>query len=78
MVFYYEQDFVTEECPHCGNEVMVRWDAEQDGHIMHCPFCGEPMMLCSVCPESSCDWTEEHGRKVTRKEVSSCQNDITG
>lgn len=78
MVFYCEQDFVTEECPYCGKEVTVCWDEEQDGHVMHCPFCGESMMLCSICPESSCDWTEEHGCKVERKEVSSCQEDITG
>lgn len=41
MAFYCEQDFVTEECPHCGKEVTVYWDEEQDGHVMHCPFCGD-------------------------------------
>lgn len=77
MAFYCEQDFVTEECPHCGEEITVCWNAEQDGYVMYCPFCGEPMICCAVHFRKAAV-QEEHGRKVTRKEVSSCQNDITG
>lgn len=42
-------DMVYEVCPHCGDEVAIRWDVEYYGYIAHCPVCGGKLMLCSQC-----------------------------
>lgn len=67
---YCEQDFVTEVCPHCGNENTVCWNVEKDGYVMYCPKCGERIMLCSECRylDSGCDWTVEHGCKMEQNQ----------
>ena len=54
---------IVEMCPNCGNEVAVWWDMQKDGYQIFCPYCGKPMMLCSMCDRSPCDWAEEKGCK---------------
>lgn len=54
---------IVEMCPNCGNEVAVWWDMQKDGYQIFCPHCGKPMMLCSMCDRSPCDWAEEKGCK---------------
>lgn len=49
---------VTEYCPHCDREITVSWNVEQDGYQIFCPNCGETIMLCSMCDQKPCDWTE--------------------
>lgn len=49
---------VTEYCPHCDRETTVLWDVEQKGYQIYCPNCGETIMLCSMCDQKPCDWTE--------------------
>ena len=54
---------IVEMCPNCENEVAVCWDIQKDGYQIFCPYCGKPMMLCSMCDRSPCDWAEEKGCK---------------
>lgn len=43
------QTEVTEFCPHCKNEVTLRWNVKDRGYKAYCPVCGERLMLCSTC-----------------------------
>jgi len=47
---------VTEMCPHCMNEIEMRWDTDTMGFKAFCPVCGERLMLCDECmhAEDSC------------------------
>ena len=54
---------IVEMCPNCETEVAVWWDIQKDGYQIFCPYCGKPMMLCSMCDRSPCDWAEEKGCK---------------
>lgn len=51
---------VTELCPHCMNEVEMRWDTDYFGFKAFCPVCGECLMLCDECRHteepSPCDY----------------------
>lgn len=54
---------VTELCPHCENEIEIRWDTGKRGFKAFCPVCGGQLMLCDECrhtPDgegpSSCDY----------------------
>lgn len=52
---------VTEVCPHCGNEIEMRWDTDTRGFKAFCPVCGERLMLCDECRHTvelpcSCDY----------------------
>lgn len=40
---------VTEPCPHCGNEIEMRWNTDADGFKAFCPVCGKRLMLCDEC-----------------------------
>lgn len=40
---------VTEQCPHCDEEVTIIWDVREYGYKAYCPVCGEKLMLCSEC-----------------------------
>lgn len=42
-------DLVYEVCPHCNDEVCLRWDVEERGYVAYCPSCGEKIYLCSKC-----------------------------
>ena len=55
----YRTYMVTEWCPHCENEVEMRWDVETFGYKAFCPVCGKRLMLCDECRhsgEGSCDY----------------------
>ncbi|MCM1237283.1 MAG: phage terminase large subunit family protein, partial [Ruminococcus flavefaciens] len=51
---------VTEVCPHCENEVEMRWDTDTKGFRAFCPHCGKRLMLCDECMHtegcSACDY----------------------
>ena len=55
---------VTEFCPHCENEIEMRWDTDRLGYKAFCPVCGNRLMLCDECrhsgpdgrPIGSCDY----------------------
>lgn len=40
---------VTETCPHCENEIVMRWDTDKQGFKAFCPVCGKRLMLCDEC-----------------------------
>lgn len=40
---------VTEVCPHCENEIEMRWSVEAQGYKAICPVCGGRLMLCDEC-----------------------------
>jgi hypothetical protein len=40
---------VTEVCPHCENEIEMRWDTDAYGFKAFCPVCGKRLMLCDEC-----------------------------
>lgn len=40
---------VTECCPFCGSEIIMRWDCDELGYKAYCPVCGERLMLCDEC-----------------------------
>ena len=40
---------VTEVCPHCENEIEMRWSIEALGYKAVCPVCGKRLMLCDEC-----------------------------
>ena len=61
--------FVTEYCPHCDTESTLMWSVEEHGYEIYCPVCGKKIMLCSMCEHTNdCDWTEEAGCKMMKKE----------
>lgn len=37
---------VIEVCPHCENEIEMRWSVEEFGYKAFCPVCGNRLMLC--------------------------------
>lgn len=50
---------VTEVCPHCENEIEMRWNTEALGYKAFCPVCGRRLMLCDECRHSDnggCDY----------------------
>lgn len=55
---------VTEVCPHCENEIEMRWDTDTLGFKAFCPVCGKRLMLCDECqhcgpdggPTGPCDY----------------------
>ncbi len=58
---------VTEFCPHCENEIEMRWDTDRLGYKAFCPVCGNRLMLCDECrhggpdggPIGPCDYDHE-------------------
>ena len=40
---------VTEMCPHCMNEIEMRWNTDTEGFKAFCPVCGKRLMLCDEC-----------------------------
>ena len=48
----YEQFMVVEVCPHCENEIEMRWDTAANGYKAFCPVCGNRLMLCDECLHS--------------------------
>ncbi len=42
---------VTEWCPHCENEIEMRWDTDTRGLKAFCPICGQRLMLCDECQQ---------------------------
>ena len=62
----YERTYiVTEYCPHCENEIEMRWDTDMRGFKAFCPVCGERLMLCDECQHTEkaggCDYNSETG-----------------
>jgi hypothetical protein len=54
-----------EECPHCDNEVKLKWVFE----VQECPECHKPILPCSIC-----EHTNENG---CHTECSTCPlNDL--
>lgn len=57
---------VTEPCPHCGNEIEMRWNTDTLGFQAFCPVCGQRLMLCDECrhtdPPLPCDYSSEADR----------------
>ena len=51
---------VTEMCPHCENEIEMRWNTDVLGYKAFCPVCGERLMLCDECRHTAetgrCDY----------------------
>ena len=39
-------NMVVEVCPHCENEIEMRWDTSTMGFRAFCPVCGNRLMLC--------------------------------
>ena len=56
-----QEKTVTEMCPHCMNEVTMRWDTVTMGFKAFCPVCGNRLMLCDECHQSgaACDYDSE-------------------
>lgn len=54
---------VTEYCPHCENEIEMRWDTDTRGFKAFCPICGKRLMLCDECLHTggtgNCDYNSE-------------------
>lgn len=54
---------VTEYCPHCENEIEMRWDTNLQGFKAFCPVCGKRLMLCNECLHTgdtgNCDYNSE-------------------
>lgn len=65
---------IVEMCPNCETEVAVWWDIQKDGYQIFCPYCGKPMMLCSMCDRSPCNWTE-NGCKYSNEKYNAISND---
>ncbi len=68
-----EAPIVVEWCPHCENEIEMKYDVDKQGFQVHCPFCGEKVMLCDECfgkTEGKCGWSEENGCHMKPKEIS--------
>ena len=62
----YERTYiVTEYCPHCENEIEMRWDTDTRGFKAFCPVCGKRLMLCDECQHTGkaggCDYNSETG-----------------
>lgn len=60
----YERTYtVTEYCPHCENEIEMRWDTDTRGFKAFCPVCGKRLMLCDECRHTGrgggCDYSSE-------------------
>ena len=36
-------------CNGCEEDIVVLWNAEKDGYVVHCPRCGSPQNLCDEC-----------------------------
>ena len=51
--------FEIEMCPHCGNEIKLRWDINKDGFKAFCPVCGRRLMLCDACAHRFGDHTDD-------------------
>lgn len=56
---------VTEVCPHCENEIEMRWSVEEFGYKAFCPVCGNRLMLCDECQHGEgalpCDYDGRTG-----------------
>lgn len=65
---------VTEMCPHCETEITLCWDVRSEGYQVFCPNCGKPMMLCSMCDRSPCDWAEK-GCKYSNEKYNTVNKD---
>ena len=53
---------VTEYCPHCENEIEMRWDTDTQGFKAFCPVCGKRLMLCDECLHTgNCNYNSETG-----------------
>lgn len=54
---------VTELCPHCENEIEMRWNTDILGFKAFCPVCGKRLMLCDECRHAEtsnhCDYDSE-------------------
>lgn len=40
---------VTEQCPHCEEEIEMYWNTDVRGFKAFCPVCGNRLMLCDEC-----------------------------
>lgn len=66
--------YEVETCPHCGNEIELRWNINELGFRAFCPICGGSMMLCDACQHrhgelhDDCDFmkTNEDGCRFYR------------
>ena len=58
---------VTEVCPHCENEIEMRWSTEAFGFKAFCPVCGKRLMLCDECRHSNCGECDYDSRTDTCK-----------
>lgn len=63
---------VTEVCPHCENEIEMRWNTDKMGFKAFCPVCGKQLMLCDECRH-----TEGHGPCDYDNNTSSCHRNPT-
>ena len=66
---------VTERCPHCENEIEMRWDTDKRGFEAKCPACGQRLMLCDECRHDescrqSCDYDSETDTCFRRRKIS--------
>ena len=43
------EEMIVEVCPHCDNEIYMRWSIEEDGYVAYCPYCGDTLLLCDEC-----------------------------
>ena len=68
-----EAPTVVEWCPHCENEIEMKYEVDKFGFQVHCPFCGKPIMLCDECFErngNKCDWSKDTGCCMKPKVIS--------
>ena len=47
IVYADESPEVTEICPHCKSEIILRWDVKDRGYKAYCPVCGKRLILGS-------------------------------
>lgn len=69
-----ERFMVVEVCPHCENEVEMRWSVAARGYKAFCPVCGNRLMLCDECLHSE----ESTGGCNFCSETDSCKHNPLG
>lgn len=66
--FVSSTGYEVEMCPHCEQEVKIRWNVNKDGFKAYCPHCGKRLMLCNACQHrygESCDDCDYCGKTDT-------------
>lgn len=73
---------VIEVCPHCENEIEMRWSVEEFGYKAFCPVCGNRLMLCDECQHGEgaipCDYDKDTDSCRFNKEIGGAESGCNG